>query len=69
LIVTVCEFVSRSSAHCKASDSQFETLMERQARNQIQDLVDLRLSQADTDIDLQPAITAATWTIYSLALQ
>ena len=69
LIVTVCEFISQSNAHCKVSDSQFETLVERQVRKQVYDLLELWLTQVGSEIDLPTAATAASWTIYGLALQ
>ncbi len=69
LIVTVCEFISRSNVHCKTSDSQFETLVERQVRNQMQDLLEIWLAQVSNGIDMKTAAIAASWTIYGLALQ
>lgn len=69
LIVTVCEFISQSNTHCKVSDSQFEMLVEKQVRKQIQDLLELWLGQVESDIDPKIAATAASWTIYGLALQ
>lgn len=69
LVVTVCEFISRSDAHCKTCDSQFETLVEKEVRRQIQELVELWLEQIGSEIDLKTAATAASWTIYGLALQ
>ncbi len=69
LIVTVCEFIFKSNAHCKTSDSQFETLVEKQVRNQTQNLLEMWLAQVSTGIHLQTAAIAASWTIYGLALQ
>jgi len=69
LIVTVCEFITQSDKHCKASNSQFESLVENQVRKEIQQLLELWLKQAGAEIDLKTAATAASWTIYGLALQ
>jgi AcrR family transcriptional regulator len=69
LIVTVCEFISQSNTHCNASESQFETLVERQVRKQIQNLLEVWLAQVGSDINPKMAAIAASWTIYGLALQ
>jgi AcrR family transcriptional regulator len=69
LIVTVCEFIANANSHCKISSSQFEILIEKQVRNQIQDLLEMWMKQVDTTIDLKMAATAASWVIYGLALQ
>lgn len=69
LFVTVCEFLSQSTTKCKTPDSQFEMLVERQVRKQIQDLLEAWLLQADAGADMKIAATAASWTVYGLALQ
>jgi len=69
LISTVCEFISWANSHCKDSDNQFETLVENQVRNQIQDLLTKWLGELNTLIDQNLAVTAASWSIYGLALQ
>ena len=69
LIVTVCEFIANANSRCKISSSQFEILIEKQVRNQIQDLLEMWMKQVDTTIDLKMAATAASWVIYGLALQ
>ncbi|MCA1899704.1 MAG: TetR/AcrR family transcriptional regulator [Chloroflexi bacterium] len=66
LIVTVCEFIARSNEHCKASEQQFDSLIENQVRRQIQELIELWLSQRGA-AQPQTAATAAAWAIYGLA--
>lgn len=69
LVLLVCEYLARSDAHCKVSDSQFEMLVERQVRKQVQDLLEMWLKEVGLDIDAKTAAIAASWTIYGLALQ
>jgi len=69
LIVTVCEFVDRVNKHCRSSEHQFESLMGRQIRQQIQELVTLWLEQIGSERDLQTVATAVSWAIYGLAVQ
>ncbi|MEA4908526.1 MAG: TetR family transcriptional regulator [Anaerolineaceae bacterium] len=69
LVVTVCEFISLSHTRNKVADPQYETLVERQVRNQIQELLELWLKQTGRPGDLKTAATAASWSIYGLALQ
>jgi AcrR family transcriptional regulator len=45
LILTVCEFIARSNEHCKAGEQQFDSLVENQVRQQIQELIELWLRQ------------------------
>lgn len=68
LLVTVCEFIAHSSEHCKASEQHFDSLVEGQVRKQIQELLELWLSQRGA---AEPSIaaTAAAWAIYGLAEQ
>ena len=67
LLVTVCEFIARSSGHCKSIESQFESLVETQVRQQIRLLLELWLNQVGSDIDPVIAATAASWVVYGLA--
>ena len=69
LIVTVIEFIGQANTRCKSLDSQFELMVERQVRKQIQGLLELWIGKVGADIDAQTAATAASWTIYGLALQ
>lgn len=69
VIVTVCEFIAGTSAGCKTSENQFESLLERQVKNQVQELLLLWLEQSDCDIEPSIAATAASWAIYGLALK
>ena len=69
LIVMVSEFVSNANSHCKPSNPQFESLVETQVKNQLQALLELWLTQEESDTDPRIAATAASWAIYGLALQ
>ncbi len=68
LIVTVCMFIAQASNSCTSRDSQFEMMLEQQVRKQIQELVDLWLGVTEATGYLRIAATAASWTIYGLAL-
>jgi AcrR family transcriptional regulator len=69
LIVTVIEFIGQANTRCKSLDSQFELMVERQVRKQIQEILVLWISKVGADIETQTAATASSWTIYGLALQ
>jgi AcrR family transcriptional regulator len=69
LIVTVIEFIGQANTRCKSIDSQFELMVERQVRKQIQEILELWIGKVGSDIDTQTAATASSWTIYGLALQ
>jgi len=69
LIETVCEFVARSSEHCKASEPHFDSLVEGQVRTQIQSLLEVWLEKTPGKYPQKLAATAAAWAIYGLAEQ
>jgi AcrR family transcriptional regulator len=69
LIVTVCEFIAEANTHCRGADGQYETLVEKQVRDQTQELLETWLRQVDSTVDLKTAATATSWAIYGLALQ
>lgn len=69
LIVTVCEFVARLNEHCKASEHQFESLVEAQVRKQVQELLEMWLEQIGSIIPPRTAAVATSWAIYGLALE
>ncbi|GAB4459903.1 MAG: hypothetical protein Kow0070_15440 [Anaerolineales bacterium] len=69
LIETVCEFIARSSEHCKSTEHQFDSLVEAQVRKQIQELIEYWLAQNGSGVTPQTAATAAAWSIYGLALE
>jgi len=69
LTVTVCEFVEQSTKHCGTAEHQFESLVERQVKKQIQELMELWLEQVGSENDPKTAATAASWAIYGLAVQ
>ena len=69
LISTVCEFISWATSHCKEPDSQFEILVEKEVRTQIQDLLTIWLGKLHTSVEQKLVVTAASWSIYGLALQ
>lgn len=68
LIITVCEFISIARSHCNPPSPQFESLMETQVKNQIQDLVRNWIEKLEINIEPKIAATAASWAIYGLAL-
>jgi AcrR family transcriptional regulator len=68
LLVTVCEFIAQSHARCKASENQFESLVETQVKQQIRELLERWLQEIGSEIDPQIAATATSWAIYGLAL-
>ncbi len=69
LIIMVCEFVSNANAHCKPAHPQFESLVETQVKNQLQELLEVWLEKEDSDTDSKTAATAASWALYGLVLQ
>jgi AcrR family transcriptional regulator len=69
LIVTVCEFVIQANKNCNPAGGQFESLVEGQVRQQIQELLEFWLEKTGSEIDPRIAATAASWSIYGLALQ
>lgn len=68
LIETVCEFVAHSHEHCKAVEQQFDSLVEAQARLQIQTLLEHWLEKINPGPQEKLPAIAATWAIYGLAL-
>jgi len=68
LIIAVCEFVSSVYARCPSVESQYESLVETQVKNQLQDLLQNWLRQIDAATDPELASTAASWAIYGLVL-
>lgn len=69
LIITVCEYISTARSHCNPPSPQFESVMETQVKEQMQDLLQNWIEKLGTDIDPGIASTAASWAIYGLALQ
>ena len=69
LIIMVCEFVSKAIAHCKPANPQFESLMETQIKNQLQELLQVWLEQEESSVDSKTAAIAASWALYGLVLQ
>jgi AcrR family transcriptional regulator len=69
LISTVCEFISWANSHCQDVDGQFEMLIEKQVRIQIQELLELWSTESISNVDQNLAVIAASWAIYGLALQ
>ena len=69
LIIAVCEYISTASSHCNPPSQQFESVMETQVRGQIQELIHKWIEKLGTDVDPRIAATAASWSIYGLALQ
>ncbi len=69
LVMSVCEFVAQSSEHCKASEPQFDSLVEMQVRKQVQELIEMWLAQIGSQSSPQIAAVATSWAIYGLALE
>jgi AcrR family transcriptional regulator len=69
LIVAVCEFVSKVHSHCVPSQSQFESSIESEIKNQVYELVLEWLKQIGTGPSLEQTATAVSWAIYGLASQ
>ena len=69
LMITVCEFIHESSDTCKTVDSQFELIIERQVREEIQRLLTHWLEKMGAEGDLKTLAVATSWTIYGLAEQ
>lgn len=69
LMITVCEFIHKSNTTCKTVDSQFELMIERQVREEIQRLLMHWLEKMGTEGDLKTLAVATSWTIYGLAEQ
>jgi len=69
LMVTVCEFVRESNDNCKSVDSQFELIIGRQVRQEVQALLLHWLGNLGVGGDLKSLAVATSWTIYGLAEQ
>lgn len=69
LLRTVCQFIRDTIMDCKTVDSQFELIVEKQVRRQIQDLIAMWLENSSGVRDKQSAAVAASWTIYGLGEQ
>lgn len=69
LILTVCKFTAQSVNHCKSTDSQFDVLVEAAVKLQVQELLEHWLALTGSEIDPGIATTAASWSIYGLALR
>ncbi|MDY6872605.1 MAG: TetR/AcrR family transcriptional regulator [Chloroflexota bacterium] len=67
LLRTVCQFIRDSSTECKLANSQFELIVEKQVRRQIQDLIEMWLEEVEGVRDKKSAAVATSWTIYGLA--
>jgi AcrR family transcriptional regulator len=68
LFISLCEFVDNINAHCKPSESQFESLVELQVNEQLRELLQNWIEQVGSKMDPHTAATAASWAIYGLAL-
>lgn len=69
LIVTVCDFIALAHQQYKPADSQFEVLVEKQVKKEVQALLEHWLEESGPTNNAKMAATAATWAIYGLALQ
>jgi AcrR family transcriptional regulator len=69
LIEMVCDFVSGANAHCIPAQPQFESLVETQIKNQLQELLEMWLERDETIADKKTISIATSWAIYGLALK
>jgi AcrR family transcriptional regulator len=69
LIMAVYEFMQNANAHCKPPEPQFESLVERQVKEQVYDLLFMWLEKMENAVSPEMAATAASWAIYGLASQ
>jgi AcrR family transcriptional regulator len=69
LIVTVCEYTSAARSHCNPPSQQFESVMETQVKEQVQELIRNWIEKLGTNVDSKIAATATSWAIYGLAMQ
>ena len=69
LVIMVCEFISNANSHCAPSEPQFESLVETQAKKQLQGLLQVWLEKEGSAVDPKTAAVAASWAVYGLALQ
>jgi len=67
LMLAVCDFVSENHGQCKSPRSQFEPLMERQVKAQIQELLTAWLEAVASTVPKEIAAAAGSWAIYGLA--
>jgi len=69
LIATVCKFINQSNKHCTSIDSQFKVIIEAEVKQQVQELLEFWLQQTGSKIKPGIASTAASWSIYGVALR
>ncbi len=73
LIVTICEFLTQVHTHCPPPHDQFETLMEKQIKAELNEVLKAWLLEAPTKAHNRaaPELAAmmATWAIYGAAVQ
>lgn len=69
LIAAVCEFVATMASTCKPVQAQFESVIETQVRDQMQEILQMWVKQAGSEVPPEMAATAASWALYGLALQ
>jgi len=67
LILAVCEFLSHLKTGCAQPQHQFEPLVEKQIKAQIQELLTVWLNKMDAPASAEIPVTVATWSIYGLA--
>ena len=69
LIVAVGEYLVTVNSHCKPANPQFELLVENQVRGQLQEILLKWTEQNECEVSAKTAATAASWSLYGLALQ
>jgi AcrR family transcriptional regulator len=69
LIIAVYEFMVNANAHCKPPEPHFESLVERQVKEEVYDLLFMWLEQMESAVSPEMAATATSWALYGLASQ
>ena len=69
LISTVAEYILFANSHCTPPDPQFEVMVEKQVKKQVQDILQGWGESNEQNTDIQTAAIASSWAIYGLALE
>jgi AcrR family transcriptional regulator len=69
LIIAVGEYLLNVNSQCKPANPQFELLVENQVRGQLQEILLKWTEQNECEVSAKTAATAASWSLYGLALQ
>lgn len=67
LITTLAEFILYANSNCSTADTQFETLVEAQVKQQVQELLLVWSEKAEFETDARMHAIASSWALYGLA--